>query len=363
MVEFRDMKSNEDATEKLFFGRGFVCTGKLWDPNYPSFVLKNFSQTKIDYCHSRDFRNPLRYHGKGVLGIGAGNSAVDISLELSRDSSVLKPILVSVRRGTTILPIETKNGDPVDVLVTSRAFQYLLSSSARKLLFKQITYDVNMEFQKYGLPPPVNNDDLFAINNPIANLKESRAYIEALKKGLIKFVEGVTAFSGENGFETKAWENMEPSGISLASNIDSAIFCTGYRVGLDFLEPSFRSQVVKEAVQKSGAQIEYMNLFKECLCAQDTSIAFLTFLTTYGNESIVGSMQARWVTKFWVDGEFRKKVFNPEQFKIASEAKRKFLINSNAYSPFFVRKFGESKVIFSQKLTETKKAISLIWMN
>ena len=80
----------------------------------------------------------MRYHGKRVVVIGAGNSALDISLELSRDPSVLKPILVSVRRGTTVLPIETKNGDPVDVLVTYRAFQYLLSSSARKLLFKQI---------------------------------------------------------------------------------------------------------------------------------------------------------------------------------------------------------------------------------
>ena len=87
---------------------------------------------------------------------------------------------------------------------------------------------------------------------------------------------------------------MGKHGIPLASNIDSAIFCTGYRVGLDFLEPNFPSQVVKEAVQKNGAQIEYMNLFKECLCAQDTSISFLAFL---GNVSVVGSMQARWVTK------------------------------------------------------------------
>ena len=60
-------KSNEDATQKLFFDRVLVCTGKLWDPNYPSFVLKNLSQTKIDCCHSRYYRNLCVIMAKELL--------------------------------------------------------------------------------------------------------------------------------------------------------------------------------------------------------------------------------------------------------------------------------------------------------
>ena len=333
VVQYRSVDNLGDSHQTTF-DRVLVCTGMLWNPSYPSWVKLPPGQneeTKIDILHSRDYRNPQRFAGKKVVVVGVGNSALDISLELARDPNVQKPVLVSCRRGTVVMPIDDGRGDPVDPTVTSRAFQYLASAKTRAKMMVNNAQLINEQFRKLGLPPPPNTSNLFAVENPVSNLKDSRGYLSALREGLIQFVDGVVGFHGESSLCTQ-------SGTTTQDNIDAVIFSTGYRVGLDFLEPSIRSKIVRNVIQKSGQKTEYVDLFKNMLFAPDPSLAFLVFLTSYGNESVVGSLQARWISKFWIDESFAKKTFSFAKFEKESSDKLKFVIASNTPNPYFVRK-------------------------
>jgi dimethylaniline monooxygenase (N-oxide forming) len=329
IVEYHDVKTGENALRS--FDRVIIATGRLWDPEYPVWASPGSlpASTRIDVIHSRDYRNPVRFANKRVVIVGVGNSALDISLELARDPKVIKPILVSCRRGTVVMPIDDARGEPADYVLVSRAFQYLATPAARLHIMIENAKDINKQFQSFGLPPPPNQQNLFALENPASNLKDSRGYIKALKQGLIKFVDGVTGFKGENSMETGSGVNLD--------NIDSVILATGFRVGMNFLDSKVRSKVVRTVVQKNGRQAEYVDLFKSMLYPHDPTIGFIVYLTSYGNESIVGSMQARWLTKFWIDKEFARRTFSLEKFRKESATKSKMTIESNTPNPYFVR--------------------------
>jgi len=330
-VEFHELPYG--APKREYYDRVIICAGKLWIPSLPAWVPKERliqPQGGMLVLHSRDYRNPQPFAGKRVVVVGVGNSALDISLELARDPSVQKPILVSCRRGTVVMPIDDKLGNPVDPIVTSRAFQYLASGGARNAVMINNVREVNEEFRKYGLPAPPNKDQFLALENPVSNLKDSRGYLSALRNGMIQFVDGVTGF-GEDGHTL-----LTKSGS--ITDVGAAIFCTGYRVGLDFLDMDVRSRMVCTAKQKNGSTAEYVDLYKNMVYAQDPTIAFLVYLTSFGNESVVGSMQARWITRFWTDPVFARKVYSFDQFKKESSARAKFIAASNVSNPFFVRK-------------------------
>lgn len=349
-VEYRSVDADPRSPPEMdYFDRIIVATGRLWDPSLPDWVQPLFATkhrlirppskvlaNQIEILHSRDYRNPKPFHQKKVVIIGVGNSALDISLELSRDPNVQKPILVSCRRGTVVMPIDDLKGDPIDPVVTSRAF-YSMNGRVRNQLMTSNVDAVNKEMRRLGLPPPPNSKNYFATENPVSNLKESRAYIEALKKGLIKFVPSVSGFAEDQScFQCSDGSRLE--------NVDSAIFCTGYRVGMEFLDPKIRNEVVKHVIQKNGHKIEYADLYKSVLCGPEPTIAFLVLVTSYGNESVVGSMQARWITRFWADEQFAAKNFSFAKFQKDSAQKFQFVVKSCTSNPYFVRTFNLSKL-------------------
>lgn len=345
-VEYRTVSQEPNPQPKIdFFDRIIIATGRLWDPSLPDWLRPLFSTpnkltrapshvsaNQIEILHSRDYRNPKRFKGKRVMVVGVGNSALDISLELARDPNVQKPVLVSCRRGTVVMPIDDINGFPVDPYVTSRAFQYIITNRARNALMTRNVDQVNRELRALGLPPPPKPNDYFAVENPVSNLKESYEYVRAVRSGLIQFVEGVVGF----GQTPKSFQTAKEKDIE---GVDAAIFCTGYRVGIDFLDPAVRNQAIKTVVQSNGNKVEYADLYKNMLFASDPTIAFLVLVTSFGNESVIGSMQARWLSRFWADHEFAGRVFSLVNFKKESEGRRKFIVKSCTTNPFFVRKY------------------------
>ena len=334
LVSYRNLQSNQVSCDE--FDYIMICVGKLWDPQYPAWALQRPSYSNVEVLHSRDYRIPENFAGKRVCVAGIGNSALDISLELACSPDVKKPIYVSCRRGVTILPIDDANGNPLDSIFTSRAFQYLASPSARIALMSRFAIPINKEFRKYGLPLPPDPDELFSTNNPVSNLKDSRRYLDCLRKGLIRFIPGVTGFGDDPS--TLRFQGEENNHLE---DIDSAIFCTGYRTGLDFLEPSVREQIVEKCTQKNGYQPEYMQLYKNVLNPYDDTMGVLVFLTSYGNESILGQMQARWLTKYWSDDKFKAQVWGEKHrkkfFERSKPMKKKFIQESNTPNAFFVR--------------------------
>ena len=79
-----------------------VGNGHHWDPRFPDFP-GSFDGETIHSHHYIDPTEPLDLHGKRVLVVGIGNSAVDIVSELSR-KGVAEKVFLSTRSGAWVMP-------------------------------------------------------------------------------------------------------------------------------------------------------------------------------------------------------------------------------------------------------------------
>jgi len=70
-----------------------VATGNNRFESLPGWVDR---LTEVEWMHSKDYRNPLSFTGRRVLVVGGGESAADITLEISR---VAQQTWVSLRHG------------------------------------------------------------------------------------------------------------------------------------------------------------------------------------------------------------------------------------------------------------------------
>jgi len=79
-VEFYDLKQDLKISEE--FDAVIVCNGHYSVPKYPD--IRGLSQFSGTIMHSHLYRDPRNYKDTNVLILGAGSSATDISIELSR---------------------------------------------------------------------------------------------------------------------------------------------------------------------------------------------------------------------------------------------------------------------------------------
>ena len=77
-------------------------------PTYPG----TFNGYQVHSHHYRDPFAPYDFRGKRVMIVGAGNSAMDISSELSQ-RPLAEKLFISMRRGVWVLP-KYMDGKPAD---------------------------------------------------------------------------------------------------------------------------------------------------------------------------------------------------------------------------------------------------------
>ena len=75
----------------------FVANGHHWDARTPEYPGE-FNGYQVHSHHYRDPFEPYDFRGKRVLVVGAGNSAMDISSELSQ-RPIAERLFISMRRG------------------------------------------------------------------------------------------------------------------------------------------------------------------------------------------------------------------------------------------------------------------------
>ncbi|MEO0981924.1 MAG: NAD(P)-binding domain-containing protein [Pseudomonadota bacterium] len=125
----------------------FVANGHHWDartPEYPG----TFDGYQVHSHHYRDPFEPYDFRGKRVMVVGGGNSAMDISSELSQRPLADK-LFISMRRGVWVMP-KYMNGQPADKAVLPK---WIPTSVGRALARSAIKKAIgNME--DYGLPKP-----------------------------------------------------------------------------------------------------------------------------------------------------------------------------------------------------------------
>ncbi|MEM9742083.1 MAG: NAD(P)-binding domain-containing protein [Pseudomonadota bacterium] len=124
-----------------------VANGHHWDARTPSYP-GHFHGYQVHSHHYRDPFDPYDFRDKQVLIVGAGNSAMDISSELSQ-RPLAKKLCISMRRGVWVLP-KYMDGQPAD---KASLPPWMPTGLGRALARSKIRKTIG-RMEDYGLPAP-----------------------------------------------------------------------------------------------------------------------------------------------------------------------------------------------------------------
>jgi cation diffusion facilitator CzcD-associated flavoprotein CzcO len=187
-----------------------IATGIHWCPKLPA-VPGVFAGEAI---HSHDYRTPEPFAGRRILVVGAGQSAVEVALEVARAAECTA---ISVRSGAHVIPrrIGAEPYDVRDVEPFVRAPWRLMNS----LFARSVDRELGSVPPSWPAPshrvlegnPTVSSDLFPALRSGEIEVKPE---IERLAGELVRFADG----------------DEEP--------FDVIIYATGYSISLPFLSPS-----------------------------------------------------------------------------------------------------------------------------
>ncbi|UYV81762.1 TXNDC5 [Cordylochernes scorpioides] len=263
-VEVKDLQSGEVI--KDIFGAVLVCAGHHTTPLWPEFQDQELFHGKI--LHSHGYRIEEGFKNKRVAIVGAGNSAMDIAVELTRST---KQVYLSTRRGFWLTPRVGPWGIPFDLLFLTRFFN---------LIFNLLPWNfVNSLFETY-----IN----FHVNHKAYGIKPSHRYIAQhptlidslpsyILSGIIRIKGNIERFT-QNGVIFQNETDETP--------LDAVVFCTGYRMAYPFIED----------IKFPDNKVElYKFIFPPGF--QHPTLAFMGLFQIVGAGFPSFDMQGRWVAK------------------------------------------------------------------
>ncbi|MEJ7831722.1 MAG: NAD(P)-binding domain-containing protein [Nocardioides sp.] len=195
-----------------------VANGHHWDPRTADFPGE-FTGTSLHSHHYIDPSTPLDLHDQRILVIGLGNSAADITVELSQ-KSLGNQVTLSTRSSAWIVP-KFVYGVPAD--------KYFRTSPHIPLAWQRWVLQ-KMQFMNgsdptlYGLPAP--NHKFFE-----AHPTQSGELPLRLACGDVMPKPNVTLLDGE----TVHFED------GTSGDFDVIVFATGYNITFPFFDPEFLS--------------------------------------------------------------------------------------------------------------------------
>ena len=195
-----------------------VANGHHWDPRFPSFPGEFTGQTIHSHAYV-DPQTPLDFHGKRILVVGIGNSAADITSELS-SKALQNEVTLSTRSGAWIVPkyIAGKPADKYDATTP-----YLPLSWQRK--FVQVMQPVSAgRPEDFGLPTP--NHKFFE-----AHPTQSVELLLRLGSGDVTATGNVSRLDGS----TVHFED------GTSKDFDAIVYATGYNITFPFFDEGFLS--------------------------------------------------------------------------------------------------------------------------
>jgi dimethylaniline monooxygenase (N-oxide forming) len=189
-----------------------VANGHHWDPCWPQLP----GTTTAAVTHAHAYRTPAPFAGRRVLVIGAGQSAVEIALEVS---GVAAETLISVRSGTHVLP-RWLLGRPLDWL-DGALLNRLPWPVLNGLLGALVRLTRGDDPAAHGFPRPRHRllEEVPAVSSDLG---------AALRGGAVAVRPSVGAVDGD--------EVRFADGSRAA--VDAIICATGYRPSFPFLAPT-----------------------------------------------------------------------------------------------------------------------------
>ncbi len=195
-----------------------VANGHHWDPRMAVFPGE-FTGESIHSHHYIDPWTPLHLMDKRVLVVGLGNSAADITVELSQ-RSLRNQVTLSTRSSAWVVP-KLINGKAADM--NYRTNPHLPLSWQRKVAQWGQRFTAS-DPTLYGLPAP--NHKFFE-----AHPTQSGELPLRLKSGDVTPKGNVSRLDGS----TVHFED------GTSSDFDAIVYATGYNVSFPFFDPDFLS--------------------------------------------------------------------------------------------------------------------------
>lgn len=189
-----------------------VANGHHWDARLPEYP-GTFDGHQVHSHNYTDPFEPYDFRGKNVMVVGGGNSAMDISSELSQ-KPLAENLYISMRRGVWVLP-KYMNGQPADKAALPGWMPSKLGRAmARKMIKKNIG---NME--DYGLPKPDHE--------PLdGHPSVSGEFLTRVGCGDIQPKGGIERLDGDGVIFTDGSREK----------VDAIVWATGYNVTFPFLQ-------------------------------------------------------------------------------------------------------------------------------
>ncbi|SHN75809.1 flavin-containing monooxygenase [Cryptosporangium aurantiacum] len=195
-----------------------VANGHHWDPRYPDFPGE-FDGRILHSHHYVDPQTPLDLQGKRILVVGIGNSAADITVELS-SKALQNRVTLSTRSGAWIVP-KYIAGRPGDRFL--RTSPYLPASWQRKAV-QALGPVLAGRPELWGLPAP--DHKLFEAHpTQSVELPLRLGSGDVIPKGNVERLDGSTVHFVDG----------------TSDEFDVIVYATGYNITFPFFDPGFLS--------------------------------------------------------------------------------------------------------------------------
>jgi hypothetical protein len=195
-----------------------VGNGHHWNPRLPDFP-GSFDGDDFHSHHYISPTDPMDLRGKRVLVVGIGNSAVDLTSELSR-KGVAEKVFISTRSGAWVMP-KYLFGKPVGDIVKTSPY---LPLKLQRWLARPLPYIASGRMEDFGLPHP--------------NHKFLEAHPTVSSELLLRLGSG-DAVAKPNISELRGGEVAFDDGTS--EEVDVIIWATGYNITFPFFDEDFFS--------------------------------------------------------------------------------------------------------------------------
>lgn len=280
-VVYRTMRTGEagepdgrGAEQTGVYDAVLVCSGLYGSPVIPYFRGLRAYTGKL--LHSRDYKGPEDFEGKRIVVVGAGSSAADIAVELSKFASSLT---LSTQRGAWFIP-RYIGGKPYDHQLTR--LSALVSFRTRMWVFQRLLL---AEYRRMGIKQPQKALKSVLPEGTI-NVLGSRTTVSSdlprsIASGAIQIRPGVARLE----------EQHVVFADSTRTEADVVLLATGYRMAFPFLDPALLGSALGEA---SGDRLD---LYKHVFHPSLPGLAFLGMCIVAGSVIPVIEMQARWVAQ------------------------------------------------------------------
>ncbi len=239
------------------YGALVVANGHHRDPRWPDPPYPGAFEGR--QMHAHDYLGPAGFAGTDVVVVGMGNSAMDITVELS---SVARTVYLASRRGAHIVP-KFALGLPIDTFNTGLPMPW----AVKRAFFSVLVRGTIGRPEDVGLPKP---DHRLGEAHPTV----SQRITERVRTGSVIPKANIAALAGDT---VRFADGSE-------AHADTIVYCTGYNVSFPFLDG--------DVMSTAGNRVD---LFHQVFPPDVPNLAFIGLVQPFGSLMPVAEVQAAWV--------------------------------------------------------------------